>query len=152
MKLYIFYLRSDNSLYAITDRKDYMKRFKKERNQKHYYFKKVELDDIEYRAVLAKHQSSILFDNVLNDEDYNDLSFLTTYYENSVLESYLYKLEEEIHDILRSLEEYDIKDKYKDMFYNILLYYKTEKNPNCSVTYTLNIFRIFINLFSDVIL
>ena len=51
MKVYLFYLKSDKSLYAFTTRKDYMKRFKKERNQKHYHYVKKELDSIQYQAI-----------------------------------------------------------------------------------------------------
>lgn len=152
MKVYLFYLKSDKSLYAFTNRKDYMKRFKKERNQKHYHYVKKELDPIQYQAISYSNRGCILFDNVLNDESFNDLSYLTTYHENDMLENYLSELEKEIYDINRSLEEYNLKDKYMELFYNILLYYKKEENPGISITYTLNIFRIFVNLFKDVIL
>ena len=152
MKVYLFYLKSDKSLYAFTNRKDYMKRFKKERNQKHYHYVKKELDSIQYQAMSYSNRGCILFDNVLNDESFNDLSYLTTYHENDMLENYLSELEKEIYDINRSLEEYNLKDKYMELFYNILLYYKKEENPGISITYTLNIFRIFVNLFKDVIL
>lgn len=148
MKIYLIYLKGDASLVGMTTSREFYKRYKKERKIDAHIFKEIKMEENQARIFLSKNTKKTLFENIMSDDSKDDISILTSIEENEVLEHELYELEEEIQSINRRVESLSLKQKYIDLFHDATSYFDYGAGPDY-YGYTVDVFRLFIEIFKD---
>lgn len=144
-KVYIAY--NSEGLYAYTINKDYYLRFKEERNPKKMKYKTVELEDIEFSIFSNKYKSEMMIESPLSVSESDYVFIISTYAEDSLLNSYIDDLESEMGLLCtRVKESLNMKDKYEksiDYIGNI------SKFVNGDLRSNINALAVFMKLFSN---
>ena len=148
MKIYLIYLKEDGTLVAQTTSKEFYKRFKTERKIDAHIFKMVKMEENQARIFLSKNTKKTLFENVMSDDKRDDISILTSIEENEILEHELNELEEEIQSINRRVESLCLKQNYIDLFHDATSYFDYG-NGSDYYGYSVDVFRLFIEIFKD---
>ena len=121
-KVYAYYLKSDSSLYAYTEFKALADEFELERDMRIYKKKIFKMSEPEYQVFNYKHNSEMLFSNVLNDSK-KDFSFATTYFENEKLDNISHQMDNKINELYEKVRKFPLKKEYEDLFTDIFSIY-----------------------------
>ena len=146
-KVYAYYLKSDSSLYAYTEFKALADEFELERDMRIYKKKIFKMSEPEYQVFNYKHNSEMLFSNVLNDSK-KDFSFATTYFENEKLDNISNQMDNKINELYEKVRKFPLKKEYEDLFTDIFSIYGDGVN---TPILNFNTFKIFMELFRNTI-
>lgn len=148
VKVYLYYLKSDKSLYAFTIDKSIKDEFELERCMKLYRKRTKEMNAPQFQAFSWSHNNEMLFCNTLSDGE-NDISFATTYSENFELEKTCQNLEDKVVEILKKVNQFPLQKKIRKMLDNALEYYGDGVNESI---YHFDTFKIFLRKFRNTII
>lgn len=151
MKVYLFYLLSDNNrLYAYTTDKEYADRFLTERNPDLFKRKKKEFDDPMGKLFLNSHKKLQLFDGPLT-EDGKSLSILMTYEENDKLTDSFETLIDELDAIrVYFTEDIALKEEWCELINRMTIIAKAEEREDqVDVIAEINTLSLFYHLFKN---
>lgn len=142
MKLYLFYHKSSNNLYAYTTYKKFAEEFIKIRNKKCFFYKIEKIDEYDLMLFVNKYHRYQLQEIVLNDKK-DSFKFIVTQNESDMLSNEIDKLISRI----KWLKYYFTRNvkfnkKYNLLINNILIYNNDLEN-------NLNTLKLFYMIVSD---
>ena len=105
------------------------------------------MSEPEYLVFNYKHNSEMLFSNVLNDSK-KDFSFATTYFENEKLDNISHQMDNKINELYEKVRKFPLKKEYEDLFTDIFSIYGDGVN---TPILNFNTFKIFMELFRNTI-
>lgn len=148
MKVFLYYLKSTGGLYAFTEESTIANEFEIERSMRLYKKKKVKMSEPEFKAFIYNNREKMLFVNVLNDEEH-DITFVTTYSENSELEYICSTINHTMEDMSVKVYKFPLKKEVEKLFDDIFDYYGDGIDESIL---NFDTFKIFMNLYRENIL
>lgn len=144
MKIYLFYLKKDKSLYAYTSSKAYRDEFLSQRNPNCFTLKEVKLKGEEENIFVYTYKLKQLayypYQTGLGKDDY--VSIMATAEEEVKIDSEIKHIEDD-YDFVRSvMSKTKLKSKYVKSIKNITKIYSNDR-------ITIDVFSLFVDLFKD---
>lgn len=153
MKVYVFYYKKNTYPYAHTTDKSFRDTFMNQRNMNKFRYKKVKMDDEEYREFLDDYRNQTL-DNFVygsfNESSYCNIA--ATYKEDSMVTQKCDELDSEIQDLCDELlKDPSIKCKDSISFLKDIFEFRYIGNEKWPVS-KINGLSVFVSLFKDTLM
>lgn len=141
MKVYLYRICYDNSIYAFTMNKDYADMFEEQRSMDVFHKEKIHLDDYEWMIFSNTYKSFMIIKDILYDGD-NNYEIACTSEESDKLSSSCEHIEDICTMIKNSYMEY-----LEDLKSIINLTQIITKQKNSLPQLNINTFKLFYHLF-----
>ena len=149
MKIDLFYLKSERSLYAYTAYKEYADAFYTQRNPNLFIHKRKKMDDDTFSFFMSENRILMLCKIPLTDGA-NDYTIIATSKEDSILSDACTTLDNELDALYFSLTSLPFKEKYLELIEH-LTSKVTKRNVGMEIELDLNVdtFALFMYLFKN---
>jgi hypothetical protein len=149
-KVYVFYLRGDNSPYAFTLDKGYRDIFLAQRNRNLFFVKKMEMDKYELMVFMNKFKHKQLIQDNLYDGK-TDIEIICTVEESDKLSESCEYISNSVDTLKTNLYKMPFKKKYFDIIHTILKNMTSVKNgkPTLEINTVSVFYKICKNTFIE---
>ena len=152
IKVWVFYLKGESSIYAFTALKEFKNRFLRERNEKCFNVEKIEMDEFEFSLFMNRHSSYKLSEMPLNTSLTEYVNILMTPKEYEELNHRASSMDSEMERIhKRFSEEVSLKEKYSESVNYLCstVINNKKKNGEIDRISTINLLFLFMQLFKN---